>query len=70
MEKDNQDSLVLSSTAARQMLGNPSRGVFYGAIRRGVIPSIRLGPRKIIIPKQRFLRWLDGGGADELRPEK
>ena len=31
----------------------------YEAVRRGEIPSIRLGGR-VIIPKARFHRWLNG----------
>ncbi len=30
----------------------------------GVIPSLRLG-RRLIIPKSRFLRWLDDPAAQE-----
>ena len=60
MENSN-EALVLTPTEARKLLGNCSKGVFYDAIRRGIVPSIRLGPRKIIIPRQRFLEWLNGG---------
>jgi len=45
------DEDVLVSEEARQLL-RCSRGVFYRGIKDGTIPSIRLGPRKIVIPKR------------------
>jgi excisionase family DNA binding protein len=35
----------------------------YDAIRKGVIPSIRVG-RRILVPRQRLLELLNGGGFD------
>ncbi|MFL6448518.1 MAG: helix-turn-helix domain-containing protein [Bryobacteraceae bacterium] len=35
-----------------------SRAGFYSAIKRGEVPHVRLGKR-ILIPKQAFLRWLN-----------
>jgi excisionase family DNA binding protein len=36
-----------------------SRGLFYEGVRRGQIPSIRVGNR-ILIPRARFEAWLAG----------
>jgi excisionase family DNA binding protein len=35
----------------------------YDAIRRGEIPSIRVG-RRILVPRKAFLAWLDGDGPN------
>ncbi len=69
VENNNNDSLVLTPEEARQLL-RCSRGVIYEGIRRGTIPSRRISPRKIIIPKHAFLRWLDEGGGNNLHPQK
>jgi len=68
---DNSDSesLVLTPNEVRRML-SCSRSVVYHALRTGTIPSIRISPRKIIIPKQRFLAWLNEGGGNNLHPQK
>jgi excisionase family DNA binding protein len=65
----NDGSLVLTPSEVRKLLGC-SRGVVYEGIRRGIIPSIRISPRKIIIPRQRFFEWLNGGGGDNLHPKE
>ena len=66
MVGDNDDSLVLTPNEARKLL-RCSRGVLYDGIRRGVIPSIRISPRKILIPKAALLRMLSGG--DDVHPK-
>jgi excisionase family DNA binding protein len=35
----------------------------YEAIRRGELPSIKIG-RRILVPRQRLLEHLNGGGPD------
>ncbi len=52
------EPLVFTVEEARHRLGL-SRGGCYEAIRRGEIPSIRIGKR-ILIPKSALLRLLDG----------
>jgi excisionase family DNA binding protein len=52
------EPLVFTVEEARYRLGL-SRGGCYEAIRRGEIPSIRIGKR-ILIPKSALLRLLDG----------
>jgi len=64
---NNDDSLVLTPEEVRQWL-RISRSVLYSCLRQGTIPSIKISPRKIIIPKHRFLEWLNGGGGDNLHP--
>ena len=51
---------VLFSKEAQRLL-RCSRGVFYRGIKNGTIPSIRLGPRKILIPKAALMRMLQEG---------
>jgi len=58
------DEDVLLSEEARQLL-RCSRGVFYRGIKDGTIPSIRLGPRKIVIPKAALMRMLQKGTNDK-----
>jgi excisionase family DNA binding protein len=36
-----------------------SRGSAFAAVRRGDIPSIRIG-RRILVPKETLIAWLDG----------
>jgi len=52
------EPLVFTVEEARHRLGL-SRGSCYEAIRRGEIPSIKIGKR-ILIPKSALLRLLDG----------
>ena len=54
------DEDVLGSKEAQRLL-RCSRGVFYRGIKNGTIPSIRLGPRKIVIPKAALMRMLQEG---------
>ena len=57
--------LVLSVEEARAMLGL-SRGLMYEAVRRGEIPSIRVG-RRILIPSAALLRKLETSSRKEDR---
>jgi len=63
------DSLVFSPNEVRQRL-KISRSVLYSSLRNGTIPCIRISPRKYLIPKHRFLEWLNGGGGDNLHPQE
>ncbi|MBA7679281.1 hypothetical protein ES703_87570 [subsurface metagenome] len=67
--ENNDDSLVLSPNDVRKLL-KCSRSVVYSALAQGRIPSIRISPRKIIIPKHRFFEWLGEGGRNDLHSEK
>lgn len=53
------DSLVLTPEEARKLL-RCSRGVIYAGIKNGSIPAIRLGPRKVVIPRASLMRMLSG----------
>ena len=55
------DRLVLNVAEARRELGL-SRGLIYEAVRRGEIPSIRIG-RRILIPRAALQRLLDKANA-------
>ncbi len=53
--------IVLSVEEARTLLGL-SRGLMYEAIRRGEIPSLRIG-RRILIPRAALARLLEKTGV-------
>lgn len=57
--------LVITPEEARRLL-RCSRGVIYEGLRRGTIPSVRLGPRKVVIPRHTFMCWLENGGKSVL----
>jgi len=63
------ESLVLTPEEVRQLL-KISRSVLYSSLKNGTIPSIRISPRKIIIPRERFFEWLNGGGGNNLHPKE
>ena len=67
--ESNDEALVLTPEEVRQRL-KISRSVLYSALAQGRIPSIRISPRKIIIPKHRFLEWLNEGGGNDLHPQE
>ena len=63
MAKENEVLLVLTVEKARQQLGL-SRGLMYEAVRRGQIPSIRIG-RRILIPRAGLQRLLDSADVNK-----
>jgi excisionase family DNA binding protein len=48
---------TLTVREAAEILGC-SVGVAYAAVRAGQLPSIRLGPRRVVIPRARLLELL------------
>ena len=65
----NNEPMVLTPEEARKLL-RCSRAVLYSGLKNGSIPCIHLGPRKVVIPRQRFLEWLSGGGGNNLHPQE
>ena len=63
--ENNDESLVLTPKEVQKLI-SCSRGVVYSALAAGIIPCIRISPRKIIIPKHAFFKWLDEGGGNDL----
>lgn len=57
------ESLVLTPEEARKLL-RCSRSVLYAGLKNGSIPCIHLGPRKIVIPRAKLMRLLEGTGND------
>ena len=53
-------ALAYSVQEASELIGL-SKDMIYELCRRGEFPHIRVGNRKIIIPKRRLEAWLDGG---------
>lgn len=68
MANDN-EPLVLTPRQVGKLL-MCSRSVLYSSLKNGTIPCLRISPRKIIIPKHRFLKWLNEGGGDNLHPQE
>lgn len=60
MASDNSERIVFTVEEAREKLGI-SRGLMYEALRRGEIPSIRVG-RRILIPCLALEKLLDQAG--------
>lgn len=58
------DGAVLTVEEARSRL-RISRGLIYEAIRRGEVPSIRIG-RRILVPRAALERLLEQGRSDAL----
>lgn len=59
--------IVMTADEVRQALGIGRRQV-YDLLNRSDFPSIRLG-RKILVPRDAFLRWLDKQAGSEARRE-
>ena len=60
MEKDSNDSLVLTAGETAKIL-RLSKTTVYDQIRQGSIPSIRMGKR-ILIPRVALMRKLEEAG--------
>lgn len=55
---------VLTVGEARALTGDRiSRNAMYAYVKAGFIPHIKVG-RKVLIPRRRFLAWLNGDLAD------
>lgn len=56
---------MLTADQAHQMAGGSSvisRATWYAALGRKEIPNVRVG-RRILIPRNAFMIWLDGSSA-------
>lgn len=62
------ERLTVTVTQAAVMLGI-SRTSAYERVRRGEIPTVRLG-RRLLVPKARLLAMLDGDSADSATTEE
>ena len=56
------EPLLLRIDEVRRLLGI-GRTECYSLIANGIIPSVRLGPRMIRVPRQALLDWLAGQTA-------
>jgi excisionase family DNA binding protein len=61
--RDTEPPLVLTVAQAKTLLGDMGINQIYAAIARGDIPSVKIG-RRILIPRQRLLEMINGGGTD------
>jgi excisionase family DNA binding protein len=65
MDKTKKRPASLTPEQAHALLGGTaviSRSTFYSAIKRGQVPHLRLGARRIIIPRAAFEGWLKSAG--------
>ena len=58
----NEDPVLTVAEALAQLNGKLSRVGFYAGIKRGEIPSIKVGNR-ILIPRFAYTNWLTGKAA-------
>ena len=61
---------ALTPDQAHALLGGDdvlSRSTFYLAIRKGQIPHLKVGERRILIPRAAFLKWLESAGLPNNR---
>jgi len=63
MNTQNIHRLALSVEETRLLLGL-SRGLMYDSIRKGEIPSIRVG-RRILVPRVALERFLEQGSSTD-----
>lgn len=63
MDEKSQSAALRPEEAHALLGGNQviSRASFYAGIKRGQIPAVRIG-RRLIIPRAKFLAWLDSAG--------
>jgi excisionase family DNA binding protein len=66
--KRNEPKTTLTVEETAKLLGI-SRGLAFQAVRRGDIPSIRIG-RRILIPRARLRALLDGDNPQGEAPEQ
>ena len=55
----------LTPDQAHALLGGAaviSRSTFYLAIKRNQVPHLRLGVKRILIPRAAFMKWLESAG--------
>lgn len=57
--------LTMTPDQAHALVGGDeviSRATFYAGIKKGQIPHVRVGDRRILIPRAAFLKWLEAAG--------
>ncbi|MBA7554732.1 hypothetical protein ES705_47363 [subsurface metagenome] len=64
----NNEALVLTPKEAMKIL-RCSRSVLYAGLKNGCIPCIRLGPRKVVIPRKKLMVLLEGAN-DGAHPQE
>jgi excisionase family DNA binding protein len=65
-ERNDVERTTLTVDEAHALLGGNqaiSRASFYAAIGRDEVPHLKLGKR-ILIPRNAFVRWLESAGRD------
>lgn len=57
--------MIMTSKDVKNLLGINHNGV-YELMRKPGFPSVRVSERRIIIPRDRFLKWLDDSADQQL----
>jgi excisionase family DNA binding protein len=60
-----QQTAAMTPDQAHALIGGTqviSRSTWYAAIKDGQVPHLRVGKKRILIPRAAFLRWLDASG--------
>ena len=66
MAQENTERLTISVGEASKLLG-VSRASGYAAAQINAFPVLRVG-RRLVVPRERFMRWLDGEEAGMMKP--
>lgn len=61
------EALVLTPKEAMKIL-RCSRSTLYAGLKNGNIPSIHLGPRKVVIPRAKLMAMLGGDNDGTPKP--
>ena len=61
MEAKNKERLTMTIVEAGEALGI-SRATAYMLARTGQLPTIRLGERRLVVPRAALLKMLEGNG--------
>lgn len=60
----NDEKLTLNVAEAARLIGI-SKGLCYDLCRQGQIPVIKVGKKRLLIPRWAFEQWLNNGGMKE-----
>jgi excisionase family DNA binding protein len=69
MEMSTDDRILLNVREAAHVLGVKPRGV-YRLVEKRLIPSVRLGTRRIAIPRRELEEWASDQAAASLAQEE
>ncbi len=57
---ENEDEALVYTPKEAMKILRCSKSVLYAGLKDGSIPAIHLGPRKVVIPRAKLMRLLEG----------